>query len=132
MKVLAVIAAVLFLQNIPKHDPNGIWTSDSGSKYELRLSGSDLHVKLVPGSNARFLQYEVEMKNESEINTYSGKGFLVAKMQTGKECKFPTEWRFIVVSPTQILGSSQSTIADGNTCEVQETEQIRLDLKKQK
>jgi hypothetical protein len=132
MKILAVIATFLFVQNIPKYDPTGIWQSESGSKYEMRLSGSDLHVKIVAGSNTQFIQYEVEMKNESEINTYSGKGFLVAKMKTGKECKFPTEWRFIVVSPERILGSSQSTIADGNTCDVQETEQIRLDLKKQK
>jgi hypothetical protein len=132
MKALAVIATLLFVQNIPRYDPTGIWMSESGTKYELRLSGSDLHVKLVAGSNAKFVQYEVEMKNEKEINTYSGKGFLVAKMQTGKECKFPTEWRFIVVAPERILGNSQSTIADGSTCEVQETEQIRLDLKKQK
>ena len=132
MKVLAIIATMFFVQNIPKYDPTGIWQSESGSKYELRLSGSDLHVKIVSGSNPKFLQYEVEMKNDSEINTYSGKGFLVAKMQTGKECKFPTEWRFIVVAPDRILGNSSSVIADGNTCEVQETEQVRLDMKKQK
>src|SRR5438105_4318935 len=132
MKVLAIIATLLFSQNIIKYDPSGIWQAESGSKYEMRLAGSDLHVQLVSGSNAKFLQYQLDMKNESEINTYTGKGFLVAKMETGKECKLPTEWRFIVVAPDRIIGNSSSVIADGNTCEVQESEQVRLDLKKQK
>jgi len=132
MKVLAIIATLLFSQNIPKYDPTGIWEAETGSKYEMRLAGSELHVKLVAGSNAKFIQYELEMKNESELNTYSGKGFLVAKMETGKECKLPTEWRFIVVAPDRIIGNSSTVLADGNTCEVQETDQVRLDLKKQK
>jgi len=132
MKALAIIAALVFSQNISKYDPTGVWVAESGSKYEMRLSGSDLHIQLVAGSNPKFLQYQLEAKNESEVNTYSGKGFLIAKMDTGKECKLPAEWRFIVVGPDRIIGNATSVSADGNTCEVQETEQVRLDLKKQK
>jgi hypothetical protein len=133
MKTLALIAALLLApQKISKFDPSGVWVAETGSKYEMRLSGSDLHIQLVAGSNPKFLSYELDAKNESEVNTYSGKGFLVAKMDTGKECKLPTEWRFIVVAPDRILGNSSSVVADGNTCVVQETEQVRLDLKKDK
>jgi hypothetical protein len=132
MKALALIATLLFSQNISMYDPTGVWLAESGSKYEMRQTGTDLHVQLVSGSNAKFLEYELDMKNESEVNTYSGKGFLVAKMETGKECKLPTEWRFIVVGPDRIIGNASSVVADGKTCEVQDTEQIRLDLKKQK
>lgn len=133
MKVLALIAALVFFQqNISKYDPSGVWVAETGSKYEMRLAGAELHIQLVAGSNPKFLQYQLDAKNESEVNTYSGKGFLVAKMDTGKECRLPTEWRFIVVAPDRIIGNSSSVVADGNTCEVQETEQVRLDLKKQK
>src|SRR5689334_19084795 len=113
MKVLALLAAVLlFPQRIPKYDPTGVWLAETGSKYEMKLSGSDLHIELVAGSNPKFLQYQLDAKNESEVNTYSGKGFLVAKMDTGKECKLPTEWRFIVVAPDRIIGNSSSVTAD--------------------
>jgi hypothetical protein len=132
MKVLALIAALLVPQNVSKYDPTGVWVAETGSKYEMRLTGGDLHIQLVAGSNPKFLQYQLDAKNESEVNTYSGKGFLVAKMETGKECRLPAEWRFIVVGPDRIIGNSSSVVADGNTCEVQETEQVRLDLKKQK
>ena len=98
----------------------------------MRLSGKDLHVSIVPGSNPKFVQYEVDMKNEEEVNTYSGKGFFVAKMNGGKECKFPTEWRFIVVSTDHILGISSNVNADSKTCDVKESNQIKLELKKKK
>jgi len=96
------------------------------------LNGKDLHVNIVPGSNPKFIQYEVDLKNEDEINTYSGNGFFVAKMDGGKECKFPTEWRFIIVSPDRILGISSNIIADSKTCEIKERKQAQLDLKKSK
>jgi hypothetical protein len=116
----------------PKNDPSGIWQTDTGSKYELRLTGKDLHVKIVPGSNPKFLQYEVDLKNEEEVNTYSGQGFFVAKMNGGKECKFPTQWRFIVVSPDHILGISSNVNADSKTCAIKEQNQTQLELKKKK
>src|SRR5262245_2231679 len=99
MKTLSLILTLLISQQIPKYNPNGIWQSDSGSQYEIRLSGSDLQAKIVPGSNPKFLQYEVQMKNQEETNTYKGNGFFLAKMDGGKECKFETEWQFVVVSP---------------------------------
>jgi len=132
MKLLALALTLLFSQQIPKNNPNGVWEAESGSQFELRLAGSDLHVKLVPRSNAKFLQYEIEMKSEEEVNTYSGKGFFVAKMEGGKECKLPAQWRLIVVSPDRIIGIASTVTADQETCEVKETGQAQLDLKKKK
>jgi len=122
----------LLVAQVPKNNPNGVWEAETGSQFQMRLNGKDLHVNIVPGSNPKFIQYEVDLKNEDEINTYSGKGFFVAKMEGGKECKFPTEWRFIIVSPERILGISSNIVADSKTCEIKETTQSQLDLKKSK
>ena len=127
MLVLSLLSA-----QVPKNNPNGVWEAETGSQFQMRLSGKDLHVNIVPGSNPKFIQYEVDLKNEDEINTYSGKGFFVAKMEGGKECKFPTEWRFVIVSPERILGISSNIVADSKTCEIKETTQSQLDLKKSK
>ena len=122
----------LLVAQVPKNNPNGVWEAETGSQFQMRLNGKDLHVNIVPGSNPKFIQYEVDLKNEDEINTYSGKGFFVAKMEGGKECKFPTEWRFIIVSPERILGISSNIVADSKTCEIKEQKQTQLDLKKSK
>ena len=122
----------LLVAQVPKNNPNGVWEAETGSQFQMRLNGKDLHVNIVPGSNPKFIQYEVDLKNEDEINTYSGKGFFVAKMEGGKECKFPTEWRFVIVSPERILGISSNIIADSKTCEIKERKQAQLDLKKSK
>jgi|SRR5438874_13627774 len=131
MTTLLLVLPLVFAQ-VPKNSPNGIWEAETGSQYEMRLTGKDLHVRIVPGSNPKFVQYEVEMKNEEEANTYSGTGFFVAKMEGGKECKFPTQWRFIVVSAERILGISSNVKADSKTCQVKEQSQIQLNLKKKK
>ena len=131
--LLTLLAALLLVpQQIPKNNPNGVWEASSGSQYELRLNGSNLQVKIVPGSNPKFLEYELNMKSEEEVNTYSGTGFFVAKMEGGKECKLPTEWRFIVVSSDRIIGTASSVTADQKTCEVKEKGQSQLDLKRKK
>ena len=127
MLVLSLLSA-----QVPKNNPNGVWEAETGSQFQMRLNGKDLHVNIVPGSNPKFIQYEVDLKNEDEINTYSGKGFFVAKMEGGKECKFPTEWRFIIVSPERILGISSNIVADSKTCEIKQKAQSQLDLKKSK
>jgi|SRR5579862_1705193 len=129
---LTLLALAFLLTQVPKHDPNGVWVADSGSQYEIRQDGPNVQVKLVPGSNPKFLQYEVALKNQEEINTYKGTGTFVAKMQGGKECKFDTEWMFIVVTPERILGSSTNIVADSKTCAIQEKNQAQLDLKKKK
>jgi len=131
MKLLP-LALILLLAQIPKYNPNGVWEAETGSQFELRLTGSDLHVKIVPGSNSKFLDYEVDTKNQNEINTYKGTGFFVAKMEGGKECKLPTEWEFVVVSSDRIIGIASSITADQKTCEIKEKSQIQLDLKKKK
>ena len=135
MNAILLLFPLLFAQQqqIPKNNPNGVWKqSYTDSQWEIRLNGSELQVKIVPGSNPKYLQYEVSMKNEQEVNTYSGTGFFVAKMNSGKECKFTTEWRFIVVSGDRIIGAASTVTADQTTCEIQERNQIQLDLMKQK
>ena len=127
MLVLSLLSA-----QVPKNNPNGVWEAETGSQFQMRLNGKDLHVNIVPGSNPKFVEYEVDLKNEDEINTYSGKGFFVAKMEGGKECKFPTEWRFVIVSPERILGISSNVVADSKTCEIKQKAQSQLDLKKSK
>jgi len=122
----------LLLAQVPKHDPNGIWVADTGSQYQIQQNGSNVQVKLVPGSNPKFLQYEVALKNQEEINTYKGTGTFVAKMEGGKECKFETEWMFVVVTPERILGSATGIVADSKTCAIREKNQLQLDLKKKK
>jgi hypothetical protein len=128
MKLAIVVLAMLMAQ-IPKNDPNGIWEAETGSQFDFRLAGEDLHVRIVEGSNPRFLRYELTLKNK-ELNTYEGSGFFVAKLQNGKECKFDTEWQVIVVAPNRILGVASNIIPDPNTCAVKERSEITLDLTK--
>jgi hypothetical protein len=132
MKLLLVALMLLPTQQIPKNDPSGTWQADTGSQFSITLSGPDLHVSLVPGSNPKFLQYEMDLKVEKEVNTYWGKGFFVAKMESGKECKLTTDWRVVIVSPDRIIGTVTSVTADKNTCAVQETTQVPLDLKRKR
>jgi hypothetical protein len=133
MKLLLVLTLLIPAQvPNPKNDPTGVWLAETGSKFQIQLSGSDMHIKMIPGSNPKFLQYEMELQNEKEANTYYGKGFFVAKMETGKECRLTTDWRVVVVSSDRIIGTVTSVTADSKTCAVQETTQIPLDLKRQK
>jgi hypothetical protein len=64
MTTLLLVLPLLLAQQPPRNNPNGIWQAETGSQYEMRLTGKDLHVRIVPGSNPKFLQYEVNMKNE--------------------------------------------------------------------
>jgi len=130
---LSLLALVLLVAQIPKNNATGVWQeSNSGSKYEIHQNGQNVQVKLVAGSNPKFLQYEVALKNQDEVNTYKGTGTFVAKMESGKECKFETEWQFVVVSSERILGTTTRVLADKNTCAIKEKSQTQLDLKKQK
>lgn len=130
MKSALVLALALFTTQMTKNDPNGIWESQSGTQYEFRLSGSDLKVRLVPGSNPRFVNYEVDLKNLEEVNTYKGKGFFIAKVKENKECRFDTEWQIVVVSPSQIIGATTNIVPDPETCEVKERTDVQTTLKK--
>ena len=132
MKIVALVLALLVAQKVPRNDPNGTWESSTGSKYELRLNGSNLQVKLVPGSNSKYIIYDVTLKNQEEINSYKGAGTFVAKMEGGKECKFETEWQLVVVSADRILGATTGVLADKETCAIKEKNQVQLDLKKVK
>ncbi len=133
MKTALVLGTFLLMQApapMPKNDPNGTWQSASGTQYSLRLTGKDLKVQLVEGSNPRYLKYEVDLKNQEEVNTYKGSGYFVAKFPNGKECKYETEWQMIVVTNDRILGSTTSVTPDPATCGVKEKNQVPLDLKK--
>lgn len=133
--IFVALLVALALSQIPKNDPNGVWQAESGSKtgskFRIKLNGPELDVALVPNSNAKYVDYQVNLKlQEEDMNTYKGSGFFVAKMETGKECKFETEWQLVVVQPGKILGSTTSVIADSSTCEVKEKTLVRLDLTK--
>jgi hypothetical protein len=132
MKALSLILALFFTQQIPKYSPVGVWETETGSQYELRLTGSDLQAKIVPGSNPKYIRYEVDLKNQEELNTYKGTGFFVAKMESGKECKFDTEWILVVVSADRIIGGGTNIIADKETCAIKEKAQVQLNLVRKK
>jgi hypothetical protein len=127
-----VLALALLQVPVPKNNPSGTWQADSGSAYEIRQNGTDVKVALVAGSNPKFKSYEVTLTNQSEANTYKGAGTFIAKMESGKECKFTTEWMFVVVSPDRIIGTATGIDADKNTCEIKQRPQLQLDLKKKK
>jgi hypothetical protein len=128
--LLLSIALILTQNQAPKNDPNGTWEAETGTKYEITLSGADLRVQLVPGSNPSFLKYEVNLKNAGEVNTYKGSGYFVAKFKNGKECKFDTEWQIIVVQKETIVGSTSTVVPDPDTCEIKERSTSMIILKK--
>jgi len=132
MKTAALVAMAMFLvQNQPSRtDPNGTWEAETGTKFEIRLSGGDLRVNLIEGSNPLFLKYEVALKNTGEVNTYKGTGYFVAKLKSGKECKFDTEWQVIVVQPELIIGTTSTVVPDPDTCEIKERGDSMIVLKK--
>ena len=133
--ILLAIVASAVLGQIPKNDPNGVWQAETGSKvgsrFTMKLNGSDLDVTIVPKSNPRYIDYHVALKvQEEDPNTYKGTGYFVAKMETGKECKFETDWQLTVVQSAKILGSTTSVVADSTTCEIKDKTLVRLDLTK--
>jgi hypothetical protein len=132
MKTALILAIAILLGQArpPRNDPNGIWQAETGTRFELRLTGSDLRVQLVEGSNPRFVKYEVNLKNTGEVNTYTGTGSFVAKMQNGKECRFDTEWQIIVVQAEKIAGFTSSVVPDPETCEVTGRTSIMIELQK--
>ena len=130
MAFMLALAMVAGQVQPPKNDPNGIWESETGTRFEMRLSGDDLRIQLVEGSNPAFLKYDVNLKNTGEKNTYAGAGSFVAKMKTGKECTFATRWQLIVVQAEMIVGSTTSVIPNPETCEVTESGESMIILKK--
>lgn len=124
------IAFVLFLMILapqttegpqaPRNDPEGVWQTPSGTKFELKLlSPSDLSVRLVEGSNPVYIKYEVNLKNAGEVNTYEGTGYFIAKVQD-KECRFDTNWKIIVVQPETIVGYLPRIVPEPGTCDIKE------------
>jgi hypothetical protein len=128
--ILAISALLTQQGTPPKNDPNGNWEAETGTKYELRLSGDDLRVQIVEGSHPVFLKYEVNLKNTGEVNTYKGTGYFIAKMKTGKECKFDTSWLVVVVQPKTIVGSTTTIVPDPETCEIKESGESTIVLSK--
>src|SRR5579885_2762393 len=98
---IALIIAFLAQTQTPekpkptKNDPNGIWQTSAGTKFEIKLIDSNLSVHFVEGSNPAYVKYEVSLKNTGEVNTYQGGGYFVAKVE-GKECMFDTSWAIVV------------------------------------
>jgi hypothetical protein len=121
---------------VPRFNPNGIWESPSGVKYNLRVNGDNLIVKL-EGTNATFLQYELTLKHLrpedtlGDDNRYEGTGFFRAKLKSGKECRFDTKWEIVVIDPKSILGNAPNYLdPDPETCKPKETVGVRIELSK--
>jgi hypothetical protein len=131
--IFFLVAAFLSFQaEIPKNDPTGVWVSEVGTLFQIRLNGGTaVSVRLAPDPNSRYSNYEVELQvDPQEKNTYAGKGFFVVKMKEGKECRFDTEWKIIVVQKETIVGQSTNIVPDADTCAVRESSQIQMNLKK--
>src|SRR5262249_5299434 len=120
MKLATLLFSLLLVQQTSKNDPNGIWESASGTQYKLQLTGSDLKLQLVEGSNPSFLKYEVNLKNQGEVNRYKGTGYFLAKLKNGKECRFETEWEIVVIEQDEIIGSTSNIVPDPDTCAVKD------------
>src|SRR5690242_18960726 len=132
MKTVLLLAIVLATaQNRPeKNDPNGRWEAETGTQFELQLSGDDRLVEIVEGSHPVFAKYEVLLKNSGEVNTYTGSGYFVAKMKSCKDCKFDTDWEIIVVQNTMIIGATSTVVPYPDTCDVTQRGNSMIVLKK--
>ena len=127
-----VLASFLFLfhQSPQRIDPNGIWESSTGTRFELKLSGSNLSVTLVPLSNPQFVEYKLALKNTENVNTYEGEGYFVVKVSETKECRFDTEWHLVVTSTDSLSGVSLAVLPDPETCAAKDSRMGPLELKK--
>jgi hypothetical protein len=132
MQLATILLSLLLFQQMPKNDPNGIWQSTTGTQYKLELTGSDLKVQLVEGTNPTYLKYEVNLKNLEEVNSYKGTGFFIAKLTNGKECRFETEWEIVVVQQDKIVGATSNIFPDPDTCAVKDKSVIGIDLSRKK
>ena len=118
-------------KDIPKNDPNGVWQSDTGTKFQMTLTGSDLKVQLVEGSNPVYLKYEMDLKNGDNPNIYTGSGYFIAKVKD-KQCRFDTTWNIAVVQTEIIAGFMSHVWPDPDTCEVKDRADEFVQLKKVK
>ena len=132
MKLATLLFSLLLFQQMPKNDPNGIWQAQTGTQYKLSLNGADLKVEIVEGSSPTFLKYEVNLKNQEEVNTYKGTGYFVAKLKSGKECRFDTEWEIVVVQMDRIIGATSNIFPDPDTCAVKDKTIVQIDLTRKK
>jgi hypothetical protein len=130
----AAVLMLFFLSpQVIKNNPNGVWEAESGTRYSMQLTGLDLKVQIVEGSNPRFLKYEVDLKGSTkpeEANSYVGKGYFVTRFENGKECRFDTEWQLIVLSSDRIMGVTTRIVPDPETCAVKEKTDTQISLTK--
>jgi len=121
---------VLGQTKLPANNPNGVWQAQTGTKFRLQLTGQNLTVKL-EGSNPTYLQYEVTLeRTNNDDNWYKGKGFFRAKLKSGKECRFDTEWEITVIQTDTIVGNVPRIVPEPDSCTVKEKLADRMDLKK--
>ena len=134
MKIASLLFLLLFQQApaMPKNNPTGEWTTDTGTKFKLQLTGKTIKVQIPEGTNPKYVKYEVTLENQEEVNTYLGKGYFIAKLKNGKECKYDTDWQFTVVTPDRIIGSASLIIPEENSCDVKSKQDVGLDLKRSK
>jgi hypothetical protein len=132
---LLLVSCGVVLGQVPgqtKNNPNGTWESASGTRYNLRLTGQNLEVHLVDGSNPTYLEFEMTLtQHKDDNNRYEGKGFFRAKLKSGKECRFDTEWEIVVIGEKNIVGNAPRYVEpDPVTCKAKEKVMDRIELSK--
>lgn len=130
MYTLVAAILLLFSQQPTKNNPNGIWESQSGSAYEIKLTGEDLVLSIVPGSSSTYLEYELLLKGQEDPNMYQGNGTFKALLGNGRECEFGTQWSIIVITNDRIMGVSTLITPDPETCDIVERGDAQVDLKR--
>lgn len=116
--------------NMPKNNPDGVWVTESGAKFKFALSGKDLKVELVDGKS-KYLKYDLSLKNQEEVNTYTGSGSFVARLSNGKECKFNTEWTVTVVMAKTVFVNYNRITPNPDTCAILEVVPDQMLLSKE-
>ena len=127
MKFAIIVLLTLLTPAQRKNDPNGIWEGD-GTQFELRMVGTELHVRLIPESNPLLVSYQLVLTNQGEVNTYAGKGFFVARVKEDKECRFDVEWELIVANETHIVATIPAIVPDPDTCAVRQRQPVPVEL----
>ena len=128
--LLLLMVTLLPQAQAPRNDPEGVWQTESGTKFELKLiTASDLSVRFVEGSNPVYVKYEVNLKNTGEVNTYEGTGYFIAKVQD-RECRYDTNWKIIVVQPETIVGYLSRIVPEPGTCDIKERHEDFTQIKK--
>ena len=125
MKALLLLLSLGFTQQT--FNPSGLWeVVDKDTQYRLTRTGTGIHVSL-GADRAQFVEYEVDL-SWTELNSYQGSGYFVARLGDGRECRFETQWRLVVANARRIVGVTSSIVPEEEGCGVAERAESSLQL----